>query len=829
MTILTLNCLSDCRYFSPFLFTILLVATNCDAIEFVDQEVITSYLKNLIQDFHKNPTDGKYHNVINPPLHGATKADYFMPKVFVWSPQEQFPGCVIKCPAHNLPLVPWQFTAGESGKKDRMPRLIFDLFGNVLLVQRIYLCKTKGHPHKIVSSSNDLLNSLPRYVQTNFPITMFSRSGCTNALLDFINSNVVRGINFLKVSEEIAELNFRHFCRRGLIYASARNENQATGEPFSETEFYDNMLYSFPGNDHISSIFLRDFTNKRPVYQAEMNKVTGLAISCDHTFKVSKNIGIVRPGVDQKFVTQFNNLYIIMNEEGKIIDWRLTKSTSFEEVREVLEKYNLRLGKENKALQLICVDDCCKVWNKYQSIFENTPVKLDLYHACQRVCKTLLHDHHPLKNAFEKEFGLIFRHDHDQGEIRSQETPCKEKILHNLDIFLKKWSNIVSYPLTKGTLEEIDRLKKHIITGCLSGIPPGFGTERNEQLHRLLNRSMLSGATRISVELAVAILTVLFYHHSSRTLLKKHKCNSRIGCTVPIDAHAAETKDKEDLHISFPFKTNEEVSSMQEGTLTSSMGFSDHPSDTIIVAEEIEDVHTEFVSRIILDASYDIYEFIANLEARNHSRAFEALDLLGMVNMPEVITVQNMFNRQDDDVTIKSYLSVLERNLAAYNLEIEKVRGDGDCAFRSLVKQIHKLSEKDITFKGHLESINLMKTEEEDTYQLRQLFVDEVLNGDEELLSFLPINDTEKLQEKAEEFRSPGVYDNRLGDLVMKTCAQILQIPIMVITSSEAVTELPFVPDRFSSKESVFVALHYYGAGHYDSTKKAGGKNDYCA
>ena len=265
----------------------LLVFTKCNAIQFTDNKVISCYLQNVIQDFHKNPTDGKYHNIISPPLRGTAKADFFKPKVFVWSPQEQFVECVIRCPAHDVPLVPWQFNTGEFGKKDRMPRLIFDLFGNVLLVQRIYLCKTRGHPHKIVSSCNDLLKSLPRHIQAIFPITMFSRSGCTNAVLDFINSNLIRGVNFMKVSEETAELNFREFCRRGQIYTAARNENRATGEPFSETEFHDNMLYSFPSNDQISCIFLRDFSNKQYVYQSGMNKVTGLAISCDHTFKVS--------------------------------------------------------------------------------------------------------------------------------------------------------------------------------------------------------------------------------------------------------------------------------------------------------------------------------------------------------------------------------------------------------------------------------------------------------------------------------------------------------------------------------------------------------------
>ena len=111
-------------------------------------------------------------------------------------------------------------------------------------------------------------------------------------------------------------------------------------------------------------------------------------------------------------------------------------------------------------------------------------------------------------------------------------------------------------------------------------------------------------------------------------------------------------------------------------------------------------------------------------------------------------------------------------------------------------------------FKEHLESISLLKTEEKDTYHSGQLFVDEVLSGDKELLSFVPKeDDAETLQEKAEEFQSPGVYDKMLGDLVMKTSAQILQLPTMVITPSEAVLYLPFVPDRLTNKEPAFVFM----------------------
>ena len=80
------------------------------------------------------------------------------------------------------------------------------------------------------------------------------------------------------------------------------------------------------------------------------------------------------------------------------------------------------------------------------------------------------------------------------------------------------------------------------------------------------------------------------------------------------------------------------------------------------------------------------------------------------------------------------------------------------------MKQIYELSAEDTLFKEHLESNSLLTTEEEDTYHLRQLFVDEVSIEDEELLSFLPkADDVETLREKAEEFRSPGLGCSKVG------------------------------------------------------------------
>jgi len=134
-----------------------------------------------------------------------------------------------------------------------------------------------------------------------------------------------------------------------------------------------------------------------------------------------------------------------------------------------------------------------------------------------------------------KDFVQVFRQDDELGEKRTKNTADKEKIEKNINSFVDRWSNVPYSPLPEATYSEIKNHQQHVRKGCLSGIPPGCGTEHNEGLHHLLNRSRISGATRISVELAIALLTVLFYHHNQKISAEKHYCSSKVKPVAPVD------------------------------------------------------------------------------------------------------------------------------------------------------------------------------------------------------------------------------------------------------------------------------------------------------
>ena len=51
----------------------------------------------------------------------------------------------------------------------------------------------------------------------------------------------------------------------------------------------------------------------------------------------------------------------------------------------------------------------------------------------------------------------------------------------------------------------------------------------------------------------------------------------------------------------------------------------------------------------------------------------------------------------------------------------------------------------------------------------------------------------------------------------MKICANIIKMPIMVVTSNQSIPYIPFFPDDVLSSEPIYVAYYFYGAGHYDA------------
>ena len=128
-------------------------------------------------------------------------------------------------------------------------------------------------------------------------------------------------MNFLRISKGIAALNHKEFMRLGEIHNAAMRDGLIEGETYNELEFYGNDLIAFPSSDQATNLFLDNFKAYKNFYVNKMQNISATRISCDHTFKISHNIGVVSEGEKNKFVCLlFKKVFIVLNENGKIVD-----------------------------------------------------------------------------------------------------------------------------------------------------------------------------------------------------------------------------------------------------------------------------------------------------------------------------------------------------------------------------------------------------------------------------------------------------------------------------------------------------------------------------
>ena len=244
----------------------------------------------------------------------------------------------------------------------------------------------------------------------------------------------------------------------------------------------------------------------------------------------------------------------------------------------------------------------------------------------------------------------------------------------------------------------------------------------------------------------------------------------------------------------------------------------------IVIADCIEDLCQEQVAGAIITEMLNVRELIENVSKRSSDRSFNALDLLHINKLHNLLNVEDS-TMVTDDPTINTNEQTLQRNLAKFNLELDNVQPDGDCACRSNVRQISKRVNKEpSTVSTHLKSLGLLIDEDVDTFTLRQLFVDAVLSDQCRISSFIE-GGMEEVMRKAREFRTKGIFDREIGDIVLRACCNILQIPMVLITSNQTVLFLSFKCDQSVTNEPIFLTYHYYGAGHFAATEvKTSGK-----
>ena len=213
---------------------------------------------------------------------------------------------------------------------------------------------------------------LPSQVERLFPIIFQQWCGVTLRLYDYIITGIYQGQDFLELSEGLAAMNYR-----ALMKNNPDNPN------------FDNDIFcAYPRNDKLMNLSLEQFQIMEDLYECDMNKRVGKILSCDHTFKTSKHVAVTGED-DGKFVCQYQNIFLGLNENGEVLTCRITKSTASSEIEDLLKELITRFDRVGVPLEMIIVDDCCHVTNLYERIFPEVKIRLDLFHACSRILQSI--------------------------------------------------------------------------------------------------------------------------------------------------------------------------------------------------------------------------------------------------------------------------------------------------------------------------------------------------------------------------------------------------------------------------------------------------------
>jgi hypothetical protein len=380
----------------------------------------------------------------------------------------------------------------KNGNSERVqPRLIYNVGGPFMLVSKLYKCEN-GH-REVVACDPDITKQIP---DSLISFITSHRSGITKNLLNLCEQLLDKGISLLSIEDlnkERYEALYNLMRDRFLTDLNICRSLGYTSESVTAPNFKE-LRWSFPGSIIISSAIISNFEKLEDKYRELFSGLAAEWISCDHTYKSVANIGYRRES-DRKWIKQYR---------GQPLQWRFTKTEKFDEVSHAFCQLATHFKKRTLSqIKGIYTDTCCKWTSKLLEIFPEVPIKLDLFHTVQHFTSSI-----PKRKQYHAEisrnYSLVFRSSTDLGVARLANTPESSVLLQNMDKFEKKWKE-VKYStgeavLNTNAMKEIENIKVHVRKGCLSGIPPGCGTNRNERLNRHLNQFLLNN--KISVPLA---------------------------------------------------------------------------------------------------------------------------------------------------------------------------------------------------------------------------------------------------------------------------------------------------------------------------------------
>ena len=215
-----------------------------------------------------------------------------------------------------------------------------------------------------------------------------------------------------------------------------------------------------------------------------------------------------------------------------------------------------------------------------------------------------------------------------------------------------------------------------------------------------------------------------------------------------------------------------------------------------------------------------IKDFINSWTAQCNNKTVDLIDLLWSTNLSalDLCEHESKLNTTELDLTAQ-HKDNLIRNLSGFSLQLDSIEKDGNCFFRETARQLNKLLQRSDLSDDQRQHISLLElgiNKESDTRNLRLLFVREVSQNIDEYREWMS---SPSFASDIKRFQNDGHFACEIGDICAKACANLLRIPIVLITALPTVASIPFLPEYFTGSTPVYLAYDHSGPGHYDATK----------
>ena len=400
------------------------------------------------------------------------------PSIFVWAPDQIFPGVTIRCPtcASICSFRGWGKT-----------RVLHHLSSQSLYIATQHACdecaanarenRRRAEKKRFLSDSPLVVASLPLYVQAVWDFVNTGNTLCDASVLDFVRSLALQ-TSWAGIANSFQEMKSTSWVKNTVLQYFHLCEKLGLQPERVSSHLPRNYILS---EKWVRKVYIRDAARRKQ----HMERTTALEKGDDFL-----KVDWTKAAASR---CNCNFLFNAMDAAGHILATVPTRTCKPFEVQALISS----LASRGVCPKVVYVDDeCCGAWKvMLKRLWPDIAIRLDAMHAIMRLTQTTPSTQHPWHDRFcatvSKAFWTF------EPEIADRFQKAWRRAGHGCTVPTKIWkkfvprriaapANIVieieaalgyfqanapdngSYVVTQMTMDAWKNLKKHVVEGCLS-------------------------------------------------------------------------------------------------------------------------------------------------------------------------------------------------------------------------------------------------------------------------------------------------------------------------------------------------------------------------